>query len=287
MWRLTGSSLLTRGKLNSGHFAFVTGRLIPAYAGKTHFTSEPKSEAPAHPCLRGENVVQQLAGGRPFGSSLLTRGKLVEFVEFVVVFRLIPAYAGKTAGWTVAGIPFPAHPCLRGENELCEAEIRQHTGSSLLTRGKRTPASSDDWPIRLIPAYAGKTSPGTSTKANKLAHPCLRGENYKLKTDVKAAEGSSLLTRGKHATARLRGMAKGLIPAYAGKTTPTAAKMPSTRAHPCLRGENRWKTPALSMRRGSSLLTRGKPLVEIRRALGERLIPAYAGKTPPVWKLQH
>ncbi len=156
MWRLTGSSLLTRGKLNSGHFAFVTGRLIPAYAGKTHFTSEPKSEAPAHPCLRGENVVQQLAGGRPFGSSLLTRGKLVEFVEFVVVFRLIPAYAGKTNCVRPKLGNIQAHPCLRGENvprrllmigPLGSSLLRgenvtwdvdegEQIGSSLLTRGK-------------------------------------------------------------------------------------------------------------------------------------------------------
>ena len=70
-----------------------------------------------------------------------------------------------------------------------------------------------------------------------------------------------------------------LIPAHAGKTPPPTRSHHGAWAHPRSRGENHSQTPALSQRRGSSPLTRGKR-ARCRSVGGASgLIPAHAGKT--------
>ena len=73
--------------------------------------------------------------------------------------------------------------------------------------------------------------------------------------------------------------ATGLIPAHAGKTLSTVAEMPSKRAHPRSRGENRRPRPLGRRRPGSSPLTRGKPSACELHHSWFGLIPAHAGKT--------
>ena len=112
------------------------------------------------------------------------------------------------------------------------------------------------------------------------AHPRSRGENLSRRPTRSSLHGSSPLTRGKRSTMFTGAVTDRLIPAHAGKTS-TPKSVPSlARAHPRSRGEN--KTPGwrMSMRWGSSPLTRGK---RRRQRLGKertRLIPAHAGKTP-------
>ena len=111
------------------------------------------------------------------------------------------------------------------------------------------------------------------------AHPRSRGENDPKKTNTADFEGSSPLTRGKHATEGPRTENQGLIPAHAGKTevpTCTSGKM---RAHPRSRGENGSLDESAHVLTGSSPLTRGKPTVTARAPARTRLIPAHAGKT--------
>ena len=71
---------------------------------------------------------------------------------------------------------------------------------------------------RLIPAHAGKTDTCPYRGIRNTAHPRSRGENGKLDDTKHTLTGSSPLTRGKHAAARLQVARKGLIPAHAGKT---------------------------------------------------------------------
>ena len=79
-----------------------------------------------------------------------------------------------------------------------EGRVREK-GSSPLTRGALAPLSEEPKPARLIPAYAGSTSPAFTSRSASRAHPRLRGEHVK-----------SISKR----VAWLR-----LIPAYAGSTT--------------------------------------------------------------------
>ena len=72
--------------------------------------------------------------------------------------------------------------------------------------------------VGLIPAHAGSTVRQLSQWPAHTAHPRSRGEHYKLKTDIKAAEGSSPLTRGAQDGRLGRLDVDRLIPAHAGST---------------------------------------------------------------------
>ena len=132
---------------------------------------------------------------------------------------------------------------------------------------------------RLIPAHAGKTTPGRSPSQATKAHPRSRGENVRSATSCVAMSGSSPLTRGKPRHPTTQGLATGLIPAHAGKTCSSRAVAALTAAHPRSRGENSggagWRRPVS----GSSPLTRGKQGRRGGEGHPARLIPAHAGKT--------
>ena len=157
-------------------------------------------------------------------------------------------------------------------------------GSSLLTRGKPDRTHTHTSSERLIPAYAGKTDRTPPLEACHSAHPCLRGENPFPKKFQEYVPGSSLLTRGKLPVLAPLRPSQRLIPAYAGKTLCGCGVCCAAPAHPCLRGENFAPMTMASQAGGSSLLTRGKPEVSVSGAGLHGLIPAYAGKTPPMWR---
>ena len=71
----------------------------------------------------------------------------------------------------------------------------------------------------------------------------------------------------------------GPIPTHAGKTQDQPRRTPQTSAHPRSRGENGPGDRACLTSSGSSPLTRGKRLADLRDGLNLRLIPAHAGKT--------
>ena len=91
--------------------------------------------------------------------------------------------------------------------------------------------------------------------------------------------GSSPLTRGKRAGAKLSSPVHRLIPAHAGKTPGDRPHHRVSQAHPRSRGENFFPGVAGGRGRGSSPLTRGKPRVFAPAIVILRLIPAHAGKT--------
>ena len=91
--------------------------------------------------------------------------------------------------------------------------------------------------------------------------------------------GSSPLTRGKQAEGHASVTVRGLIPAHAGKTTPTPGSPCRRGAHPRSRGENPTQHHNVTQNMGSSPLTRGKLLALILLTERKGLIPAHAGKT--------
>ena len=92
--------------------------------------------------------------------------------------------------------------------------------------------------------------------------------------------GSSPLTRGKRTRRPRPRVARGLIPAHAGKTLACSCNRRSSQAHPRSRGENLCGAPLWAVGLGSSPLTRGKLSGLLRGGFAVGLIPAHAGKTP-------
>ena len=91
--------------------------------------------------------------------------------------------------------------------------------------------------------------------------------------------GSSPLTRGKPYIQTLAGQLSRLIPAHAGKTVAGHDAADCVPAHPRSRGENAFSASRPPSSRGSSPLTRGKPIGQLMPILTTGLIPAHAGKT--------
>ena len=155
---------------------------------------------------------------RAWGSSPLTRGKPRAPLRRWPAWRLIPAHAGKTPRRSSARMTRRAHPRSRGENALHPDEVMNALGSSPLTRGKLLGADRALGGRGLIPAHAGKTSPGRRSHPYCRAHPRSRGENLDLWAQIYLLDGSSPLTRGKHLLGSEPELPRGLIPAHAGKT---------------------------------------------------------------------
>ena len=112
----SGSSPLTRGKLDRDVCEGVGCGLIPAHAGKTPRMSIKSSARWAHPRSRGENSHARPRPDWRRGSSPLTRGKPPRSLPANPASRLIPAHAGKTCVRVDMGGRVWAHPRSRGEN---------------------------------------------------------------------------------------------------------------------------------------------------------------------------
>ena len=154
-------------------------------------------------------------------------------------------------------------------------------GSSPLTRGKLDGRVEHIRGNGLIPAHAGKTFTSYKTASIPRAHPRSRGENVKPGDNALAELGSSPLTRGKRERETPDRVARGLIPAHAGKTADSTRNSRGHWAHPRSRGENRASRPRGARLPGSSPLTRGKLRTPSRRSRERRLIPAHRGRRLP------
>ena len=194
------------------------GRIIPAYAGSTNRQGGGVGARRDHPRIRGEHLHRRRHRPGYQGSSPHTRGARVPGDDEGAVAGIIPAYAGSTRHSRPRRIRLPDHPRIRGEHrEILGDHLRMH-GSSPHTRGapERRPRHLQS--PRIIPAYAGSTSPHLDAAKGSGDHPRIRGEH---RLDIpwpQAMQGSSPHTRG----ARLRHFAppspRGIIPAYAGST---------------------------------------------------------------------
>ena len=214
----SGSSPLTRGKLNTLPQEASARRLIPAHAGKTSCVGVGKVGVPAHPRSRGEN--EKHDGNLPPQR------------------RLIPAHAGKTPDSWRFRVRATAHPRSRGENALTNCKRPPAAGSSPLTRGKHPLHVGMGVCIRLIPAHAGKTSVDGGGVCRHRAHPRSRGENCQDLSLAGKRAGSSPLTRGKPTLSAALAHPSRLIPAHAGKTRGMSGAACAPTAHPRSRGEN-------------------------------------------------
>ena len=172
----------------------------------------------AHPRSRGENTQAFDAAPEAEGSSPLTRGKHDHAARRDQEDRLIPAHAGKTVWVTPRRPSATAHPRSRGENRFSPPLWPDVSGSSPLTRGKRSCRPSTPTAARLIPAHAGKTLRSRSFIRHLPAHPRSRGENSSTVPRRSPNSGSSPLTRGKRRPWGEYAAYPRLIPAHAGKT---------------------------------------------------------------------
>ena len=92
--------------------------------------------------------------------------------------------------------------------------------------------------------------------------------------------------RGKPAAVISCPAERGLIPAHAGKTSHSVAVILCETAHPRACGENPSASTFTPLPYGSSPRMRGKPQTQSLTRIRIRLIPAHAGKTAPLPRLE-
>ena len=173
--------------------------------------------------------------------------------------RITPAYAGKSCRRIHLSNQPKDHPRLCGEKAVVFSDAYDNLGSPPPMRGKVlwsgcTPYASKD-------------------------HPRLCGEKYGYYTIEVSSLGSPPPMRGKAALPACLHFFTRITPAYAGKREKRFSLPANIRDHPRLCGEKRQLESLLSSDRGSPPPMRGKAENACVTDEGNRITPAYAGKS--------
>ena len=257
MYRLCGSSPLSRGILSDCLAEDVAARIIPALAGNTPRRATFSDFQPDHPRSRGEYQNAGLEPGERTGSSPLSRGIQRPSRNLPCLRRIIPALAGNTCCESGQIRIHKDHPRSRGEY-ICNLLFRGlDRGSSPLSRGIQHPPSGLRNRSRIIPALAGNTDRARQPIGRPPDHPRSRGE-YVDGVDAGAGEfGSSPLSRGILCSGAQILSCGRIIPALAGNTARSTDLRAARRDHPRSRGEYCLAGLRISYPAGSSPLSRG------------------------------
>ena len=180
-------------------------RIIPAYAGSTTATTLLTNSSWDHPRVCGEHSLA---------------GRIA-----CHVLGIIPAYAGSTYRRRSRNARRQDHPRVCGEHPQIVSKLSDDEGSSPRMRGAHLHHGPVQAGLRIIPAYAGSTLPGTRAWARRPDHPRVCGEHSAACDKSAARQGSSPRMRGAHKNQCFLPNRLGIIPAYAGSTrcaNPTA-----------------------------------------------------------------
>ena len=161
------------------------------------------------------------------------------------------------------------------------------TGSSPRMRGTPEGCPYRDRWARIIPAHAGNTWRILAVCATPTDHPRACGEHVTiLKTNL-PRDGSSPRMRGTrvggvHIKSHFR-----IIPAYAGNTNKGVRLFIGKADHPRVCGEHPFPPRVRNSATGSSPRMRGTLRRKDIGSIQARIIPAYAGNTPPSRNSDH
>ena len=189
------------------------------------------------------------------------RGAQCRCSSVVRVAGIIPAYAGSTSILTVMDLSI--------------------SGSSPRMRGAQLIGYISDIITGIIPAYAGSTAQRCCMRRASWDHPRVCGEHPYRVPRVVHRQGSSPRMRGalEPLCRCLRFL--GIIPAYAGSTSPSRCPSRRHRDHPRVCGEHKCSPRSWGWPVGSSPRMRGALPFSAPVTTAMRIIPAYAGSTPP------
>ena len=232
-----------------------------------------------HPRIRGEHAPIYTALMTQIGSSPHTRGARGRICRWSPHSGIIPAYAGSTRKTTTSASTTTDHPRIRGEHHIKSTMFLVKAGSSPHTRGARYPPLGPAILRRIIPAYAGSTIHALMAPRRLRDHPRIRGEHWSTTIVRVTAAGSSPHTRGAPQSVSQSCRVGGIIPAYAGSTSPPSQWVGRRPDHPRIRGEHTRVPETETRSPGSSPHTRGALFAAAQIHALLRIIPAYAGST--------
>ena len=171
------------------------------------------------------------------------------------------------------------HPRVCGEHACSPFSLNSHSGSSPRMRGTLSARTASQKRVGIIPAYAGNTASISSFIFPFRDHPRVCGEHLPLFLWHNLRQGSSPRMRGTRASSWYGLKLTGIIPAYAGNTSPSASANPCSRDHPRVCGEHCGFKTFRKCPSGSSPRMRGTLGTPRFFANFDGIIPAYAGNT--------
>ena len=195
-------------------------------------------------------------------------------------YGITPAYAGKSALCRHDHSKNKDHPRLCGEKSTWTEQVPMADGSPPPMRGKVWNGCRTHRPVRITPAYAGKSKLGLIQFQHLPDHPRLCGEKCYLSKFIKPFLGSPPPMRGKEVFTDAKVTPYGITPAYAGKSGGTGGGRGQAWDHPRLCGEKITQSPTQNTLTGSPPPMRGKVYIYITYTHFTRITPAYAGKSP-------
>ena len=151
-------------------------------------------------------------------------------------------------------------------------------------RGKGVLYLKDTSRRRITPAYAGKSGNFLPHIVVHQDHPRLCGEKFFAKAFRVSMVGSPPPMRGKVTySSEFRAYIR-ITPAYAGKSLRFLTRNQHFQDHPRLCGEKGKQGKSKQNQLGSPPPMRGKGRRVVRRHTGQRITPAYAGKSECLYK---
>ena len=234
----------------------ITG-IIPAYAGNTFIPRSINIFSQDHPRICGEHIAKNLTTGEVKGSSPHMRGTRIRPPEYARTLGIIPAYAGNT--WTPSispALPWD-HPRICGEHSRGLRRMTVARGSSPHMRGTPDSALLSRSSRGIIPAYAGNTSSSFRPYEYEKDHPRICGEHRIGVESTASPLGSSPHMRGTRGLIHTVDQTHGIIPAYAGNTSPVLRRCFWPRDHPRICGEHEMLVTDGTDKQGSSPHMRG------------------------------
>ena len=154
---------------------FIRG-ITPAYAGKSCEWAEFATTEEDHPRLCGEKRQELRKNPLIQGSPPPMRGKVIHTLVRITVYRITPAYAGKSSRYGLFCAENKDHPRLCGEKPSQTAASRYKPGSPPPMRGKVWWSSQTCLWQGITPAYAGKSLAEFGKTSKAWDHPRLCGE---------------------------------------------------------------------------------------------------------------
>ena len=254
---MVGSSPRMRGTLfANAEYCAVKG-IIPAYAGNTRRSACLRCVRRDHPRVCGEHILSSFFISGVSGSSPRMRGTHRRNGEMRHAGGIIPAYAGNTNSMFIVSSLVGDHPRVCGEHSCGFQSGGRHQGSSPRMRGTLRVEGQGSMLPGIIPAYAGNTATCAPADVVRKDHPRVCGEHLVMAANNLSNKGSSPRMRGTPRSTVCLASVTGIIPAYAGNTSPAATSSCGCRDHPRVCGEHRREGRASSRLPGSSPRMRG------------------------------
>ena len=154
-----------------------------------------------------------------------------------------------------------------------------HAGSPPRMRGKVIHSLCDRPQRGITPAYAGKSQTAGTPCSSVRDHPRVCGEKALIHGITFPSLGSPPRMRGKAHALKKRPLPVGITPAYAGKSSFLSGCTRMPRDHPRVCGEKRPRHAGMHAQKGSPPRMRGKVTWCCSFLDGNRITPAYAGKS--------